>query len=214
MWLLESNCKHQLRSRKRPPVGYTHQEYLWPRQELSFTSGKPLSAAAEDQVRLTSVPQTPDTPPQCPSPTKPGQVFAVNSCRAPVHLLPSCSCEFSEIKAQGLFAQHSAEHLKFSAWEGGWSKVKALYCWEAWTQQDTTKVLPDRPPSSLWAAGSCEVRDTPPSPSQTQESDRKSARILLGGHSERIWTIYTDCEMETGGFSHHPKVDLQIEMRP
>lgn len=85
--------------RMRPPVDYTHGENLWPRQELSFTSGKPLSAAAEDQVRLTSVPQTPDTPPQCPSQQSLARFSQLIPAGPPVHLLPACSYEFSEIKA-------------------------------------------------------------------------------------------------------------------
>lgn len=184
---------------------YTHRENLWPRQELSFTSGKPLSAAAEDQVRLTSVPQTPDTPPRCPSQQSLARFSQLIPAGPPVHLFPACSYEFSEIKAWGLFAQHSAEHLKFSAWEGGWSKVKALYCWEAWTQQDTIKVLPDQPPSSLCAAGSCEVRDPTSHPKSntriwwevSQESPRGSLRVDLGNILIASWKL--------GGFGHHPK---------
>lgn len=81
---MKSNCENPaLTPALVENTGGLDREGFWPLQELEFTSGKPLSAAAEDQVRFTSVPQTPDTPPQLPYPTKPGQVFTVNSFRAP-----------------------------------------------------------------------------------------------------------------------------------
>lgn len=57
----------------------------------------------------------PDTPPHCPSLARFSQLIPAGPS---VHLLPSCSSEFSEIKARSLFAQQWAEHLKFSACKG------------------------------------------------------------------------------------------------
>lgn len=101
--------------KNRPLAGGLHWEHLWLLWELTFTSGKTLSAAAEDQVRLTSVPQTPDTPPQLPHPTKTGQVFTVNSSRAPGPSPPFVLLwilrDQSSKLAKALFALHSENTL-------------------------------------------------------------------------------------------------------
>lgn len=132
---LESNCKNPAPAPVgRQTTGGLHQEEVWPLRELAFTSGKPLSAAAGDQVRLTSVPQTPDTPPQLPRPTKPGQVFTVNSSGAPGPSPPLLLLwvlrDQSSKWAEALFAQNSGEHLKFPAWKEAERKSDLTYCWK------------------------------------------------------------------------------------
>lgn len=193
---------------------YTHRENLWPRQELSFTSGKPLSAAAEDQVRLTSVPQTPDTPPRCPSQQSlarfsqliPAGPQFISSLLVPMNSLRS--------KHEACLLSIQQNTLNSQPERGAEARSKHSIVGKPEPSKTLSKYYQTSHHPLSVLQGPVKWETPPPTPSQIQESDGKSARSLLGGHSELIWAIFWLRAENWGASAITQRVSLQIKIWP
>jgi hypothetical protein len=206
MWLLESNCKKTNSGQGKDHQWATHTK------RTSGHCGNSHSPLANLCLQLQKIksgshlfPRHPTPHPSVPVQQSLARFSQLIPAGPLVHLLPSCSYEFSEIKARGLFAQRSTEHLKFSACKGAEAKSKHSIV----GKPEPSKTQPEYYQTSHHhlpeLQGPVKWETPPPNPSQIQESDEKSARILLGGRSELIRAIYAGCGMENRGFGHYPK---------